>query len=120
MTYQSAYRTTYRRHRRRRRNSHYGVLIALILVVIVAVPVAFHVVKGISSAIFGGDRNQLVYQVDNARAFADGKVVDLSGAAPYRDGSGNVYVSAKSLCDNLGAGAVLGRTAAKLPSSQIE
>lgn len=102
MTYQSAYRTTYRRHRRRRRNSHYGVLIALILVVIVAVPVAFHVVKGVSSAIFGGDRNQLVYQVDNARAFADGKIVDLSGAAPYRDGSGNVYVSAKSLCDNLG------------------
>ena len=101
MTYQSAYRTTYRRHRHRRRNSHYGVLIALILVVIIAVPVAFHVVKGISSAIFGGDRNQLVYQVDNARAFADGKVVDLSGAAPYRDSSGTVFVSAKSLCDNL-------------------
>lgn len=101
MTYQSAYRTTHRRHRHRRRNSHYGVLIALILVVIIAVPVAFHVVKGISSAIFGGDRNQLVYQVDNARAFADGKVVDLSGAAPYRDSSGTVFVSAKSLCDNL-------------------
>ena len=101
MTYQSAYRTTYRRHRHRRRNSHYGVLIALILVVIIAVPVAFHVVKGISSAIFGGDRNQLVYQVDNTRAFSDGKTVDLNGAAPYRDSSGTVFVSAKSLCDNL-------------------
>lgn len=101
MTYQSAYRTTCRRHRHRRRNSHYGVLIALILVVIIAIPVAFHVVKGISSAIFGGDRNQLVYQVDNARAFSDGKIVDLNGAAPYRDSSGTVFVSAKSLCDNL-------------------
>lgn len=101
MTYQSAYRTTYRRHRHRRRNSHYGVLIALILVVIIAVPVAFRIVKGISGAIFGGDRNQLVYQVDNARAFSDGKIVDLSGAAPYRDSTGAVFVSAKSLCDNL-------------------
>lgn len=102
MTYQSAYRTTYRRHRHRRRNSHYGVLIALILVVIIAVPVAFHVVKGVSGAIFGGDRNQLVYQIDNARAFADGKIVDLGGTAPYRDSSGNVFVSVQSLCDNLG------------------
>lgn len=102
MTYQSAYRTTYRRHRHRRRNSHYGVLIALILVVIVAVPVAFHIVKGVSSAIFGGDRNQLVYQVDNARAFTDGKIVDLGNAAPYRDSNGNVFVSVKSLCENLG------------------
>ncbi|WP_125114774.1 polysaccharide deacetylase family protein [Agathobaculum sp. Marseille-P7918] len=104
MTYQSAYRSTYRRHRyrHRRRNSHYGVLVALILVVIIAVPVAFHVVKGISSAIFGGDRNQLVYQIDNTRAFSDGRTVDLSGAAPYRDTNGNVFVSAQSLCDNLG------------------
>lgn len=102
MTYQSAYRTTYRRHRHRRRNSHYGVLIALILVIIVAVPVAFHVVKGVSSAIFGGDRNQLVYQVDNARAFTDGKIVDLGNATPYRDSNGNVFVSVKSLCENLG------------------
>lgn len=104
MTYQSAYRSTYRRHRyrHRRRNSHYGVLIALILVVIIAVPVTFRIVKGISSAIFGGDRNQLVYQIDNNRAFSDGKMVDLGGAAPYRDDSGNVFVSAKSLCDNLG------------------
>lgn len=102
MTYQSAYRTTYRRHRHRRRNSHYGVLIALILVVIVAVPVAFHIVKGVSSAIFGGDRNQLVYQIDNARAFTDGKIVDLGNAAPYRDSNGNVFVSVKSLCENLG------------------
>nr|WP_297274854.1 polysaccharide deacetylase family protein [uncultured Agathobaculum sp.] len=102
MTYQSAYRTTYRRHRHRRRNSHYGVLIALILVVIIAVPVAFHVVKGVSSAVFGGDRNQLVYQIDNGRAFADGKIVDLGGAAPYRDDSGNIFVPVQSLCDNLG------------------
>lgn len=104
MTYQSAYRSTYRRHRyrHRRRNSHYGVLIALILVVIIAVPVAFHIVKGISSAIFGGDRNQLVYQIDNDRAYSDGQTVDLGGAAPYRDTSGNVFVSVKSLCDNLG------------------
>lgn len=102
MTYQSAYRTTYRRHRHRRRNSHYGVLIALILVVIIAVPVAFHVVKGVSSAVFGGDRNQLVYQIANGRAFADGKIVDLGGAAPYRDGSGNIFVPVQSLCDNLG------------------
>ena len=102
MTYQSAYRGTYRRHRHRRRNSHYGVLIALILVVIIAVPVAFRVVKGISSAVFGGDRNQLVFQIDNSRAFADGKAVDLNGAAPYRDNSGNVFVSVNSLCDYLG------------------
>ncbi|HIX89694.1 MAG TPA: polysaccharide deacetylase family protein [Candidatus Agathobaculum pullicola] len=102
MTYQSAYRRTYRRHRHRRRNSHYGVLIALILVVIVAVPVAFQIVKEVSSAVFGGDRNQLVYQVDNARAFTDGKIVDLGSAAPYRDSNGNVFVSVKSLCDNLG------------------
>ena len=102
MAYQSAYRTTYRRHRHRRRNSHYGVSIALILVIIVAVPVAFHVVKGVSSAIFGGDRNQLVYPVDNARAFTDGKIVDLGNATPYRDSNGNVFVSVKSLCQNLG------------------
>lgn len=102
MRYQSAYRTTYRRHRHRRRNSHYGVLIALILVVIVAVPVAFQIVKEVSSAVFGGDRNQLVYQVDNARVFTDGKIVDLGSAAPYRDSNGNVFVSVKSLCDNLG------------------
>src|SRR5699024_9918963 len=71
-------------------------------VVIIAVPVAFHVVKGVSSAVFGGDRNQLVYQIDNGRAFADGKIVDLGGAAPYRDDSGNIFVPVQSLCDNLG------------------
>lgn len=101
MSYQSAYRP-YRRRRRRRRNSHYGVLIALILVVVIAVPVAFHIVKGISGAIFGGDQNQLVYQVDNTRAWQDGKAVDLGAAAPYRNTSGVVYVSMSSLCDNLG------------------
>lgn len=84
MSYQPAYRSAYRpyrRRRRRRRNSHYGVLIALILMIIVAVPVAFHIIKGISSAIFGGDQNQLVYQVDNPRAWQDGDAVDLGNAA---------------------------------------
>ena len=105
MSYQPAYRSAYRpyrRRRRRRRNSHYGVLIALILVVVIAVPVAFHIVKGISGAIFGGEQNQLVYQVDNTRAWQDGKAVDLGAAAPYRNTSGVVYVSMSSLCDNLG------------------
>ena len=78
------------------------MLIALILMIIVAVPVAFHIVKGISGAIFGGDQNQLVYQVDNTRAWQDGKAVDLGAAAPYRNTSGVVYVSMSSLCDNLG------------------
>lgn len=102
MTYQSAYRSTHRRHRHRRRNSHYGVLVALILVIIVAVPVGFHVVKSLSSAIFGGDRNQLVYQIDNSRAAAEGAAVDLNGAAPFRDGNGVVFVPLQSLCDRLG------------------
>ena len=78
-----------------------GVLIALILVIIVAVPVAFHIVKGISSAIFGGDQNQLVYQIDNSRACQDGKAVDL-GAAPYRNGGSTAFVPIDSLCANLG------------------
>ena len=105
MSYQPAYRSAYRpyrRRRRRRRNSHYGVLIALILMIIVAVPVAFHIIKGISSAIFGGDQNQLVYQVDNPRAWQDGDAVDLGNAAPYRNSNGTVYVPIDSLCGNLG------------------
>ena len=103
MAYQSVYRSSYRPHRRRRRrNSHYGVLIALILVIIIAVPVAFQIVKGISSAILGGEQNQLVYQVDNTRAYLDGKPVDLGSAAPYRNSSGTVYVALDSLCSNLG------------------
>lgn len=105
MSYQPAYRSAYRpyrRRRRRRRNSHYGVLIALILMIIVAVPVAFHIIKGISSAIFGGDQNRLVYQVDNPRAWQDGDAVDLGNAAPYRNSNGTVYVPIDSLCGNLG------------------
>ena len=104
MANQSVYRSSYRPHRRRRRrrNSHYGVLIALILVIIIAVPVAFQIVKGISSAILGGEQNQLVYQVDNTRAYLDGKPVDLGSAAPYRNSSGTVYVALDSLCSNLG------------------
>lgn len=102
MPYQTAYRPTYRRYRRRRRrNSHYGVLIALILVIIVAVPVAFHIVKGVSSAIFGGDQKQLIYQIDNSRACQDGKAVDL-GAAPYRNAGGTAFVPVDSLCTSLG------------------
>lgn len=104
MAYQSAYRSAYRpyRCRRRRRNSHYGVLIALILVIIIAVPVAFRIVKGISGAIFGGDQNELVYQVDNTRAYHDGKSVDLGTSAAYRGSGGAVFVPVDSLCDNLG------------------
>ena len=104
MAYQSAYRSAYRpyRCRRRRRNSHYGVLIALILVIIIAVPVAFRIVKGISGAIFGGDQNELVYQVDNTRAYHDGKSVDLGTSAAYRGSGGAVFVPVNSLCDNLG------------------
>lgn len=103
MTYQSAYRSSYRRHRHRhrRRNSHYGVLVALILVVIIAVPVTFRVVKTVAGAIFGGE-NQLVYQIDNGKAYVDGKAVDLAGAAPFRDSSGAVLVPVKSLCEQLG------------------
>ena len=103
MTYQSAYRSSYRRHRHRhrRRNSHYGVLVALILVVIIAVPVTFRVVKTVAGAIFGGE-NQLVYQIDNGKAYVDGKAVDLAGAAPFRDSSGTVFVPVKSLCEQLG------------------
>ena len=103
MTYQSAYGSSYRRHRHRhrRRNSHYGVLVALILVVIIAVPVTFRVVKTVAGAIFGGE-NQLVYQIDNSKAYVDGKAVDLAGAAPFRDSSGAVLVPVKSLCEQLG------------------
>ena len=103
MPYQTAYRSPYRprRRRRRRRNSHYGVLIALILVIIIAIPVAFHIVKGISSAIFGGDQNQLVYQVDNTRAACNGDAIGLE-AAPYRTTTGVIMVPIDSLCSNLG------------------
>ena len=104
MAYQTTYRSTYRgsRRRRRRRNSHYGVLIALILLIIIAVPVAFHIVKGISGAIFGGSQNQLVYQIDNTRAYQDGKTVDLGAAAPFRSTTGVAYAPLDSLCGNLG------------------
>nr|WP_297180958.1 polysaccharide deacetylase family protein [uncultured Agathobaculum sp.] len=103
MKYQSAYRPSYRRHRHRhrRRNSHYGVLVALILVVIIAVPVSFRVVKAVAGAVFGGE-SQLVYQIDNGRAYSDGKAVELDGAVPFKDNGGAVFVPVKSLCDQLG------------------
>nr|WP_297174051.1 polysaccharide deacetylase family protein [uncultured Agathobaculum sp.] len=91
----------YRRYRRRRRNSHYGVLAALVLVIIIAIPVAFQISKGISGAVFGGDQNQLVYQMGNSRAFQDDKTVEL-GSAPYRNASGVALVPLDSLCENLG------------------
>ncbi|MDO4270782.1 MAG: polysaccharide deacetylase family protein [Eubacteriales bacterium] len=98
MTYQPTYRSRYKR--RRRRNSHYGVLIALILVIIIAVPVAIHLVKGLSGAVFGASSKELVYQLDNSKAYAGGELIDL-GAAPYQDESGNALVPLKSLCDKL-------------------
>lgn len=105
MAYQSSYRSPYRsggRRRRRRRNSHYGVLVVLILLIVIAVPVAVRVVKGISGAVFGSEANQLVYQINNGKAFADNSLVDLGGAAPYRDAGGTALVPLKSMCDQFG------------------
>lgn len=101
MAYQSAYRSHYRRHRRRR-NSHWGVLIALILAVVVAVAAVFYIVKGVTGALFGGGKDQIVFQLDSTAAIKDGEVIDLTGAAPFKDESGNIYIPAQSLCDNLG------------------
>lgn len=96
MAYQSTYRSRYRR-RRRRRNSHYGVLIALILVIIIAIPVAVRIVKGISGAVFNGNKDQVVFQVYNSKAVADGKLIDLAGAAPFIDASGSTVVPLRAL-----------------------
>lgn len=96
MAYQSTYRSRYRR-RRRRRNSHYGVLIALILVIIIAIPVAVRIVKGISGAVFGGGKDQVVFQVYNGKAVADGKLIDLGGAAPFVDAGGSTVVPLRAL-----------------------
>ncbi len=105
MAYQSSYRSSHRsgrRHRRRRRNSHYGVLIALILLIIIAVPVAVRLVKGVAGAIFGGSSEQMVYQLENTKAYTGGKLVDLNGAAPFADETGAVMVPLKPLCEQLG------------------
>ena len=100
MAYQTTYRSTYRgsRRRRRRRNSHYGVLIALILLIIIAVPVAFHIVKGISSAIFGGSQNQLVYQIETPAPIRTEN--GRSGAAPFPQ---HDLPSPSTRCGNLGS-----------------
>ena len=102
MTYQSAYRSSYRRHRRRRRrNSHYGVLVALLLVAVAAIAAVFFLIKIIFGALFGGGET-LVWQMDNTRACLSGKVVELDGAAPFRDANGVAFVPVKGLSEQLG------------------
>ncbi len=101
MTYQSAYRSSYRRHRRRhRRNSHYGVLVALLLVAVAAIAAVFFVIKIIFGALFSGGET-LVWQMDNTRACLSGKVVELGGAAPFRDANGVAFVPAKGLSEQM-------------------
>lgn len=101
MAYQSSYRSHYRRHRRRR-NSHWGVLIALVLAVIIAGVAIFYIVKGISGAIFGGGKDQIVFQLDSSTAIKDGEPIDLAGAAPFKDESGNILIPAQVLSENMG------------------
>lgn len=101
MTYQSEYRSSYRRHRRRhRRNSHYGVLVALLLVAVAAIAAVFFVIKIIFGALFSGGET-LVWQMDNTRACLSGKVVELGGAAPFRDANGVAFVPAKGLSEQM-------------------
>lgn len=103
MTYQqTTYRPRYRRRHRRRRNSHYGVLAVLILLIVIAVPVTVRIVKGISGVILGSDRGQVVYQMENSKAFASSGVVDLGGAAPFRDETDVALVPLSRLCDQFG------------------
>lgn len=102
MTYQSAYRSSYRRHRRRRRrNSHYGVLVALLLVAVAAIAAVFFLIKIIFGALFGGGET-LVWQMDNTRACLSGKVVELDGTAPFRDANGVAFVPVKGLSEQMG------------------
>lgn len=102
MTYQSAYRSSYRRHRRRRRrNSHYGVLVALLLVAVAAIAAVFFLIKIIFGALFGGGET-LVWQMDNTRACLSGKVVELDGTAPFRHANGVAFVPVKGLSEQLG------------------
>lgn len=91
-----------RYRRRRRRNSHYGVLIALILLIVIAVPVGFRLVKGVTGAIFGGSKNQVVFQVYNSKAYVGGEIKDMGGAAPFVDDSGTAVVPLKAMCESLG------------------
>lgn len=101
MTYQSAYRSSYRRHRRRhRRNSHYGVLVALLLVAVAAIAAVFFVIKIIFGALFSGGET-LVWQMDNTHACLSGKVVELGGAAPFRDANGVAFVPVKGLSEQM-------------------
>ncbi len=107
MAYRStAYRqqTRYRRHRRRRRNSHYGVLAVLILLIVIAVPVTIFSVRKLTGAIFGSTADQIVYQIDNTKAYADEKIIDLANAAPYKGENGVVMTSAQSLSDHFDLG----------------
>ncbi|MDY3618475.1 polysaccharide deacetylase family protein [Agathobaculum sp.] len=96
------YQTSRYRRRRRRRNSHYGVLIALILLIIIAIPVGYRLVKGAAGAIFGGDKDQVVFQVYNTKAYADGKLIDLEGAAPFVDQTGTTVVPLRAMSESLG------------------
>lgn len=99
------YQTTYRsrnRHRRRRRNSHYGVLVALILLIVIAIPVTIYLFKTVAGAVFSGEATEMVYQLQNPRAFAGDKVVDLGSEIPYKDENGNVMTSVQSLSDQMG------------------
>ncbi len=107
MAYRStAYRQQprYRRHRRRRRNSHYGVLVVLILLIVIAVPVTIFSVRKLTGAIFGSTADQIVYQIDNPKAYADDKIIDLGNAAPYKEDNGVVMTSAQSLSDHFDLG----------------
>ncbi len=107
MAYRStAYRQQprYRRHRRRRRNSHYGVLVVLILLIVIAVPVTIFSVRKLTGAIFGSTADQIVYQIDNSKAYADDKIIDLGNAAPYKGENGVVMTSAQSLSDHFDLG----------------
>jgi len=107
MAYRStAYRQQprYRRHRRRRRNSHYGVLVLLILLIVIAVPVTIFSVGKLTGAIFGSTADQIVYQIDNPKAYADDELIDLGNAAPYKGENGVVMTSAQSLSDHFDLG----------------
>jgi len=77
----------------------------LVLVIAIAVPVTIHVVKGVIGALTGGgSSNQLVYQIDNTKACSGEVIIDLGGAAPYKESNGVVMASAKSFSDQFDLG----------------
>ena len=101
MAYDTANSYARPRRRRRKRKSHYGVLVLVIVLLIALIALAVKLVTTAVSAAFSkSGSHEIVYQVDNALGYCDGKTFDLEGA-PYRDRSGNLFAPLQSLCDQL-------------------